>query len=72
MCRAIGRRFADIGLQLHSNKTRIVFCKDDRRRLDHELVTFTFCGTRFAPVMSGTRYFNIGEQGSRRRRPQRS
>jgi RNA-directed DNA polymerase len=47
--RAIGRRFADIGLQMHPDKTRIVYCTDDRRRLDYELVTFTFCGYAFRP-----------------------
>ncbi|WP_223884536.1 group II intron reverse transcriptase/maturase [Micromonospora craniellae] len=47
--RAIGRRFADIGLQLHPDKTRIVYCKDDRRRLNYELVTFAFCGYAFRP-----------------------
>ena len=26
---AIGRRFADIGLSLHPEKTKIVYCKDD-------------------------------------------
>jgi RNA-directed DNA polymerase len=46
---AIGRRFADIGLLLHPDKTRIVYCKDDRRRRDFELVTFTFCGYAFRP-----------------------
>jgi group II intron reverse transcriptase/maturase len=46
---AIGRRFAEIGLQLHPDKTRIVYCKDDRRRLDYDQVTFTFCGYAFRP-----------------------
>lgn len=46
---AIGRRFADIGLQLHPDKTHIVYCKDDRRRWDYERVTFTFCGYAFRP-----------------------
>jgi len=49
---AIGRRFADIGLQLHPDKTRIVYCKDDRRRLDYHQVTFTFCGYAFRPRKS--------------------
>jgi len=49
---AIGRRFADIGLQLHPDKTRIVYCKDDRRHLDYEQVTFTFCGYTFRPRKS--------------------
>jgi RNA-directed DNA polymerase len=46
---AVGRRFADIGLELHPDKTRIVYCKDSRRRLDHEQVSFTFCGYAFRP-----------------------
>jgi RNA-directed DNA polymerase len=31
---AIARSLADIGLQLHPDKMRVVYCKDDRRRLD--------------------------------------
>ncbi len=46
---AIGRRFADIGLQLPPDKTRIVYCKDDRRRQYYDQVTFTFCGYAFRP-----------------------
>jgi group II intron reverse transcriptase/maturase len=46
---AIGRRFADIGLQLHPDKTRIVYCKDSRRRQDYDQVSFTFCGYTFRP-----------------------
>jgi RNA-directed DNA polymerase len=46
---AIGRRFVDIGLLLHPDKTRIVYCKDDRRRLDYGQVMFTFCGYAFRP-----------------------
>src|SRR5659263_741131 len=46
---AVGRRFADIGLELHPDKTRIVYCKDGRRRLDYDRVSFTFCGYAFRP-----------------------
>jgi len=46
---AVGRRFADIGLELHPEKTRIVYCKDGRRRLDYDRVSFTFCGYAFRP-----------------------
>jgi RNA-directed DNA polymerase len=46
---AIGHRLAEVGLQLHPDKTRIVYCKDSRRRLDHPQVTFTFCGYAFRP-----------------------
>ena len=46
---AIGKRLAEVGLQLHPDKTRIVYCKDDRRRLDFTRVSFTFCGYEFRP-----------------------
>jgi group II intron reverse transcriptase/maturase len=46
---AIGHRLADVGLQLHPDKTRIVYCKDSRRCLDYPQVSFTFCGYTFRP-----------------------
>ncbi|MGH3701875.1 MAG: group II intron maturase-specific domain-containing protein, partial [Pseudonocardiaceae bacterium] len=46
---AIGRRFADVGLSLHPDKTKIVYCKDGRRRRDYSVVSFTFCGYAFRP-----------------------
>jgi len=46
---AIGRRLADIGLLLHPDKTRLVYCKDYKRHLDFDQVTFTFCGYMFRP-----------------------
>lgn len=47
--KAIGRRLVDVGLELHPDKTRIVYCKDNRRHQEHELVSFTFCGYMFRP-----------------------
>ena len=44
---AIRGRLADCGLELHPTKTRIVYCKDGRRRLDHEHTAFTFLGFTF-------------------------
>jgi RNA-directed DNA polymerase len=49
---AIGRRLAEVGLLMHPDKTRIVYCKDGRRRLDFEQVSFTFCGYMFRPRMA--------------------
>ena len=46
---AVGRRLAEIGLALHPDKTRIVYCKDGVRRLEDEQVSFTFCGYAFRP-----------------------
>ena len=44
---AIGDRMAEVGLALHPTKTRIVYCKDGNRRLDHEHTAFTFLGFTF-------------------------
>ena len=44
---AIGDRMAEVGLRLHPTKTRIVYCQDGKRRLDHEHTAFTFLGYTF-------------------------
>ncbi len=44
---AIENRLGEVGLQLNSAKTRIVYCKDGRRRGDHAHVAFTFLGFTF-------------------------
>jgi len=46
---AIRGRFAECGLELHPTKTRIVYCKDDDRRGEHEHVAFDFLGYTFQP-----------------------
>ena len=49
---AVGHRFAGIGLTLHPDKTKIVFCKDGKRRRDFPVWSFTFCGYEFRPRRS--------------------
>ncbi len=44
---AIAERMAQVGLTLHPGKTRIVYCKDGRRRGSHEHTAFTFLGYTF-------------------------
>ena len=44
---AIGDRMEQVGLRLHPDKTKIVYCKDARRRLDYRLTAFTFLGFTF-------------------------
>ena len=34
---------------MHPDKTKIVYCKDSRRRLAYDQVSFTFCGYTFRP-----------------------
>jgi RNA-directed DNA polymerase len=44
---AITDRMGKVGLRLHPTKTRIVYCKDGRRRGSHEHTSFTFLGFAF-------------------------
>jgi group II intron reverse transcriptase/maturase len=46
---AIRARLAECGLELHSEKTRIVYCKDANRTQRHENVAFDFLGYTFQP-----------------------
>jgi RNA-directed DNA polymerase len=46
---AVARRLVKVGLELHPDKTTIVYCKDSRRRGTHEHVSFTLCGYTFRP-----------------------
>src|SRR5215216_3873541 len=43
----IAARMNEVGLRLHPDKTRIVYCKDGRRRAEHEHTSFTFLGYAF-------------------------
>jgi group II intron reverse transcriptase/maturase len=60
---AIENRMGEVGLQLHPDKTKIVYCKDDKRRGDHEYTSFTFCGFTFRPRTAvrrnGSRYLSF-------------
>ena len=44
-----------VGLRLHPDKTKIVYCKDEKRRLHYEHTAFTFLGFTFAHAPRGTR-----------------
>jgi group II intron reverse transcriptase/maturase len=46
---AIRRPLAECGLELHPEKTRIVYCKDKMRRKEYEHITFDFLGYTFRP-----------------------
>jgi group II intron reverse transcriptase/maturase len=46
---AIGTRMEQVGLRLHPDKTRIVYCKDGKRRGDYEHTSFNFLGFTFRP-----------------------
>jgi hypothetical protein len=46
---AIAARMEEVGLRLHSDKTRIVCCKDSNRRRKYEHTSFSFLGYAFRP-----------------------
>jgi RNA-directed DNA polymerase len=49
-------RFEECKLQLHPDKTRIVYCKDDDRKEEHEEIKFDFLGYTFRPRRSKNRH----------------
>ena len=53
---AIRKRLAECGLELHPEKTRIVYCKDDDRRGTHEHTSFDFLGYTFRPRRAKNRW----------------
>jgi group II intron reverse transcriptase/maturase len=53
---ALERRFAECRLELHPEKTKIVYCKDDDRRLEYPCTRFDFLGYTFRPRRSKNRW----------------
>jgi RNA-directed DNA polymerase len=49
-------RLAECGLELHPEKTQIVYCKDDDRRGTHEQTSFDFLGYTFRPRRAKNRH----------------
>lgn len=56
---ALTDRLAEFGLRLHPDKTRIVYCKDTKRRGSHETTSFVFLGYEFRPRRA------VGRNGKR-------
>ena len=53
---AIRQRLKDCGLELHPEKTRIVYCKDDDRKGSYEHERFDFLGFTFRPRLSKNKW----------------
>src|SRR5436305_878217 len=53
---AIAARLAQVGLELHPDKTRIVYCKDADRTGSHEHEKFTFLGYEFRPRLARNKH----------------
>lgn len=53
---ALTERMTQVGLELHPDKTRVVYCKDADRRGSHEHERFSFLGYTFRPRLSKSRH----------------
>jgi RNA-directed DNA polymerase len=57
---SLEKRFAECGLTLHPEKTKIVYCKDDDRREMYPDQKFDFLGYTFRPRLSRRRRGTVG------------
>lgn len=57
---ALDARFADCGLTLHPDKTKIVYCRDESRRGPHPVFRFDFLGYTFRPRLVSKRTGGMG------------
>ena len=53
--KAIAGRLRDCGLELHPEKTKIIYCKDELRKGRHDHEKFDFLGYEFRPRRSKSR-----------------
>ncbi len=53
---ALRGRFTECKLELHSTKTRIVYCKDDDRKAVNPEIKFDFLGYTFRPRLAKNRF----------------
>jgi RNA-directed DNA polymerase len=56
LLKRLHERFNECGLELHPDKTRIVYCKDDDRRADYPEIKFDFLVYTFRRRRSKNRY----------------
>lgn len=52
----LDQRFKECGLELHPDKTKIVYCKDDMRKGDYPVYKFDFLGYTFRPRRSKNKF----------------
>jgi RNA-directed DNA polymerase len=48
----LDQRFAECGLVLHPEKTKVVYCKDTNRKGGHAIIQFDFLGYTFRPRLA--------------------
>jgi RNA-directed DNA polymerase len=69
---AIAARMEEVGLRLHLDKTKLVYCKDAGRLGSHEHTSFTFLGTSSARGLSRARMGRSSPRSHRRSAPRPS
>lgn len=52
---ALTRRMEEVGLRLHPDKTKLVYCQDWKRRQKYKVTSFTFLGYMFRPRSARSR-----------------
>ena len=57
--RKLGERLRECGLELHPEKTRIVYCRDINRRGTYPVIQFTFLGYTFRPRKAVDKYGRV-------------
>jgi RNA-directed DNA polymerase len=56
LLKQLRQRIQECKLELHPEKTRIIYCKDDDRKEDHIEIKFDFLGYTFRPRLSKNRF----------------
>src|SRR5260370_36189461 len=56
---ALEERMGQVGLSLRPDRTRVVYCKDGKRRGSHEHVSFAFVGFTFRARSMRSRHGNV-------------
>ena len=54
--KALADRLQECGLEMHPEKTKIVYCKDNNRKGEYSVISFDFLGYTFRPRFSKNRY----------------
>jgi RNA-directed DNA polymerase len=57
--RRLGERLRECGLELHPEKTKIIYCRDVNRTGDYPRIQFTFLGYTFRPRKAVDKYGRI-------------
>ena len=59
MLRKLGERLRECGLELHPEKTGIVYCRDINRQDEYPTIQFTFLGYTFRPRKAVDKYGRV-------------